>query len=154
MIYYHWEAMLISYLSTRVIVLPFTNIKELVENSDFRIGLNPGSSYEDAFKYSTDTIWQNAYSKRIEPNLDEYRPFYERMIDLPLRDESLALYDNFFAARYSKFPNKRAAARPCSKGNFPPCTRLLGTLHVLCQLSFGAPKRFFLIFFADFLKID
>ena len=98
-IYYHWEAMLISYLSTRVIVLPFTNIKELVENSDFRIGLNPGSSYEDAFKYSTDTIWQNAYSKRIEPNLDEYRPFYERMIDLPLREASLALYDNFFAAR-------------------------------------------------------
>ena len=70
-----------------------------MKDSDFRIGLDPGSSYEDAFKYSTDPVWQKAYSDRIEPNLDEYAPFRERLIDLPLKDESLALYDNFFAAR-------------------------------------------------------
>ena len=35
MMYWHWEAMLISYLATRVVVLPFTNIPELVANSQF-----------------------------------------------------------------------------------------------------------------------
>ena len=46
LLYWHWEAMLISYLATRVIVLPFDGISSLVENSDFKIGLSPGSSYE------------------------------------------------------------------------------------------------------------
>ena len=46
LLYLQWEAMLISYLATRVIVLPFDGISSLVENSDFKIGLSPGSSYE------------------------------------------------------------------------------------------------------------
>ena len=98
-IYYYWEAMLISYLSTRVIVLPFTNIEELVENSDFKIGLAPGSSYEDAFKFSSDPAWQKAYAERIQPNLDEYKPYVERIVDLPMAEQSLALYDNYFSPR-------------------------------------------------------
>ena len=44
MMYWHWEAMLISYLATRVIVLPFNNIPELVANSQFRILLMPGKN--------------------------------------------------------------------------------------------------------------
>ena len=44
LIFYHWEAMLISYLATRVIVLPFNNIRELVDQSTFVIALFPGSS--------------------------------------------------------------------------------------------------------------
>jgi hypothetical protein len=59
MIYWHWEAMVISYLATRVIVLPFTSISELLDKSNFLIALQPGSSYEDAFKLSTDPIWQD-----------------------------------------------------------------------------------------------
>ena len=51
--YLHWEAMLISYLSTRVIVLPFDNIPELISKTQFRIILSPGSSYEDDFKTAT-----------------------------------------------------------------------------------------------------
>ena len=37
LIYSHWEAMLISYLSTRVIVLPFNDIPELVSKTQYRI---------------------------------------------------------------------------------------------------------------------
>jgi hypothetical protein len=33
MIFWHWEAMLISYLATRVISLPFKNIPGLVANT-------------------------------------------------------------------------------------------------------------------------
>ena len=51
LLYWHWEAMLISYLATRVIVLPFNNIDELVKTSSFKIALNPGSSYEGTFIY-------------------------------------------------------------------------------------------------------
>ena len=98
-IYYLWEAMLVSYLSTRVIVLPFNNIRELVENTDFRIAIIPGTSFEDAFKYSTDPIWQKAYKERIKPYLDEYMESYLQMVDLPLKDSSLALYDNFYSSR-------------------------------------------------------
>ena len=36
---------------------------------------------------------------------------------------------------YSSFPNKRAYARSCSKGKFPLCTSLLGTMHARCQVS-------------------
>ncbi len=98
-VYYHWEAMLVSYLSTRVIKLPFTGIKGMVENTDYRLALIPGSSFMDAFKYSTIPEWQEAWKTRIEPYLDDYKG-YPEMIDLPMGDPSLALYDNFFSASY------------------------------------------------------
>ena len=98
-IYYYWEAMLISYLSTRFIALPFTNIRDLVENSDFKIALIKGTSFEDAFKLSPDPIWRKAYSERIEPFLDQYLPFYENMNEVALKDESVAVYQNFFSGR-------------------------------------------------------
>ena len=98
-IYYYWEAMLVSYLSTRFIVLPFTNIRELMENSDYRIGVTRGTSHEAYFKSSADPIVQKAYSERIEPYLEEYFPFSADMEALLLKDESLAVYQNFFMGR-------------------------------------------------------
>ena len=102
LLYYHWEAMLISYLATRVIVLPFNGIKELVDKSSFLIALNPGSSYEDAFKYANEPDWQAAWTSRIEPYLEDYKDGSSRMIQYPLAESNIALYDNFFAA--SAFP--------------------------------------------------
>ena len=101
LLYYHWEAMLISYLATRVIVLPFNNIRELVDQSTFVISLFPGSSYMDSFKFSEDPDWQRAWEQRLEPYLDNYEDT-SRMINYPLEDSNIALYDNFFAA--SAFP--------------------------------------------------
>ena len=99
LIYYHWEAMLISYLSTRFVVLPFTNIRELVQNSDYRIALMRGSSQESFFKTSPDPYVQKAYSDRIEPYLDEFEPFSRNLIDLLLTDESLAIYISYAMGR-------------------------------------------------------
>ena len=100
-IYYYWEAMLISYLSTRFISLPFTDIRGLVENSDFKIALIEGTSMEAAFKLSTDPIWQKAYSERIEPFFDQYAPYYEnyKLAELALEDESVAIYFPFGSGR-------------------------------------------------------
>ena len=39
LIYWHWEAMLISYLATRVTILPFNNIPSLISNSETKIAL-------------------------------------------------------------------------------------------------------------------
>ena len=75
-LYWHWEAMLISYLATRVITLPFDGIETLLAQSDFNIALNPGTSYEDSFKISTDPVWQAAWIGRIQPYLEEYIPMF------------------------------------------------------------------------------
>ena len=37
LIYYHWEAMLISYLAVRTIVLPFNSLEELAYQTDFNV---------------------------------------------------------------------------------------------------------------------
>ena len=64
MMFWHWEAMLISYLATRVKVMPFNDIADLVSNTDFRIILEPGTAMEDAFKNSINPDWQAAWIQR------------------------------------------------------------------------------------------
>lgn len=70
--YLHWEAMLISYLATRVTVLPFNGVPELVRKSQFRIIVTPGSSYEDDFKTAIDPDWATAWKDRVQPHLKEF----------------------------------------------------------------------------------
>ena len=75
LLYLQWEAMLISYLATRVLNVPFDGIGTLVAESDFTIGLSPGSSYEDAFKTSSDPDWKRAWTERLQPYLEDYVPY-------------------------------------------------------------------------------
>ena len=75
LLYLQWEAMLISYLATRVLNIPFDGIGTLVSESDFKISLIPGSSYEDAFKVSKDPEWQKAWKERLQPYLGDYVPY-------------------------------------------------------------------------------
>ena len=98
---WHWQAMLISYLSKRVTVLPFNNLPELIENTNFRIALLPGSYYEDAFKYATDHYWKIAWKERIQPFIHEYNGISEgNMIQFPMADSSIALYFISSIARF------------------------------------------------------
>ena len=99
LLFWHWENMLISYLATRKIVLPFTNVEELIKTTNFKIALNPGSFAEDSFKYSTNPFWQEAWKERIEPDLQDYFGFYAEMMKFPIEDSSIALYDDFFTQR-------------------------------------------------------
>ena len=89
MINWHWQAMLISYLSTKVVELPFNSLPELIENTNFKIALLPGSSSEDAFKYATDPYWKIAWKERIQPFIHEYKG---DLIQFPMADSSVALY--------------------------------------------------------------
>ena len=49
-IYWHWEAMLISYLASRIVVLPVTSLAGLVEDSGYNIMVTKGTSFSDAFR--------------------------------------------------------------------------------------------------------
>ena len=92
MINWHWQAMLISYLSKRVVVLPFNNIPELLENTNYRIALWPGGYAEDVFKHSTDDHFKRAWKERIQPFLHEYKDHNGNITQYPLADSSLAYY--------------------------------------------------------------
>ena len=98
LIWWHWEAMLVSYLATRKISLPFKNIPELVANTPFKIELIPGTSFEDAFRYSPDPDWQKAYDERIEPYLENYVGL-ERVdfMENLKNDPTASYYDNYFS---------------------------------------------------------
>ena len=98
LMFWHWEAMLISYLATRVIVMPFTDIAELVSNTDYRIILMPSTSFEMAFKFSRNPDWQAAWIDRVQPHLEEHRGF--GLVELSGKlatEEGSALYYNYFS---------------------------------------------------------
>jgi hypothetical protein len=73
MMYWHWEAMIVSYLSTRVIVLPFQSIAEMVKTNEYSLFLEPGTFLVDAFRLSTDPTWKKAWNENIDPTLEEYK---------------------------------------------------------------------------------
>ena len=89
-----------SYLSARITTLPFYDLNGLVETSDFKIALMPGSYYVDIFRLSNDSTWQKAFKTRIEPNLESYKGHSESMIYFPLNDKKTAVYDNFYSIRF------------------------------------------------------
>ena len=85
--------MLISYLSSKVVELPFNSIPELIENTNFRIAVLPGSYHEDAFKYANDPYWKIAWKERIQPFIHEYKgTSVDDLIQVPIADPSTALY--------------------------------------------------------------
>ncbi len=95
MLYKHWEAMLVSYLATRVIVLPFTNIETLVKDSNYRISTNPGSLIVDKFRNAIDPVWKEAWTDRMEPYLDTYEGSVPELINLVLTVPEMSLYADY-----------------------------------------------------------
>ena len=80
--------------------MPFKNIPELLENTNFRIAVLPGSYHEDAFKYATDYHWKTAWNERIQTFLHEYKDSNGNMAQYPMKDSSIALY---FSAQNIKY---------------------------------------------------
>ena len=69
--YFHWEAMLISHVASRVAPMPFNNMQELYD-SDYNFMTPPGTSYWDSFKYGN-SLWQRLYKDKLEPFGEEYK---------------------------------------------------------------------------------
>ena len=73
LIYYYWEAMLVTYLSSRVTSLPFSSMQGLL-NSPYSLYTEPGSSFWDSFKFGN-PLWRNIFEKKLEPFEDDYNGF-------------------------------------------------------------------------------
>ena len=91
--------MLITYLSTRKTIMPFTSITELYQHTNFRVVVLPNSADEDFFKYSTDPIIQKIYEERIKPYLQDYLnyPILSNSDTIPF------IKNDFGAAAYSLY---------------------------------------------------
>ena len=115
--YYYWEAMLISYLSTRFIVLPFNTIPELITNTNFKISVFSGSSMMDSFIQSNDFYWKEAWKYRIKPNIKpQFEDFTtDDFVRYIIDNDDVAYYDNYFSIRsfdeYAKCEIKAIKAR-------------------------------------------
>ena len=77
-----WNANLISYLVTHNIEYPFDGLETLLSATDFKIALLPGSAHQDNFALSAKPMHTKAWKERIEPFLDEYKPYQGRYIHL------------------------------------------------------------------------
>jgi hypothetical protein len=102
MLHWHWVAMLISYLATRVIVFPFNSIPEMVHTSGYQLYIDPGGYMEDSFKLSTDPDWQKAWTEMIEPYLEEYKNLKgpKKASEFAINgNPTLAIYNNVFEVR-------------------------------------------------------
>ena len=99
LMFYHWEAMLISYLSTRFTVMPFDNIPDLITNTDFKMTVVSGTSMMDSFKNSEDFYWQQAWKTRIEPNLKEDFKTADDFVQYIIDNEDYAYYDVYDGIR-------------------------------------------------------
>ena len=75
-IYWHWEAMLISYLAVRTINLPFSDLSGLYA-SDYSLFVYPGSGVWDTFKFGS-PLRQNIFKDKLEPYEEEYVTYKDR----------------------------------------------------------------------------
>ena len=84
--YFHWEAMLISYLSLRVVKIPFYNMQEFYD-SDYILATTPGSSFWDAFENGNE-LWKKIHKEKLQPIIKA------KQMEYVLMDEENALYGN------------------------------------------------------------
>ena len=101
MLWWYWEAMLLAYLATRTVSLPFKDLSDLVTNTEFRIILLSGSLHEAHFRTSKDSTWQAAWTDRVEPYLEEfvgYQVLDPRFTDKIVNEELTAWYDIYIGA--------------------------------------------------------
>ena len=100
-IYYSWEAMLITSLQTRVVSLPFTDISSMMTKTDYKISLVPGGTAEASFRDSTNPLFRKAYKERIEPYIDLMIPegnvdYFDHLKKLIMTRPDFAVYADFY----------------------------------------------------------
>ena len=84
--YFHWEAMLISYLAQRVVKIPFYNMQEFYD-SDYILATTPGSSFWNAFE-NGNQLWKKIHKDKLQPIIKA------KQMEYLLGDEENALYGN------------------------------------------------------------
>ena len=122
LLWFHWEAMLVSYLSVRKTYLPFESVEELVNNEkDFKIVASPGSSLMDTFKFSKNDIWQKGWTNQMQPYLEDYKKDWKNSgVNYLMDNSNVALYSHFqIIITFSEYEKCEIIAIP-KKYNFQP----------------------------------
>ena len=96
--YKFWEAMLISYLTTNIVDLPFSNVETLVQDSSYYLVIPLGTVHLDLFRYSTRPLWMRAFHERIEPYWDDYKSLdrTKQFVKYTLDNEDAAHFNDAF----------------------------------------------------------
>ena len=89
--YYNWEADLISYLTIKRIKLPFSNLQELAENSKYRVIVPQGTYLVDYFKYSKEPVRKRIWKEKIEPYVEQL-PLFDDYLDALLNDQFVVAF--------------------------------------------------------------
>ena len=106
-IYWHWEAMLISFLAVRKIGLPLMTLKDLSKSSSYGLMVQKGTIYEDLFKYANNHFSIKLWNDKIRNNIEEY-PTDERDVLQSLLGtsnmvvyggQSMKSYDAYFSCK-------------------------------------------------------
>ena len=64
--------MIISFLAVMTTVLPFKSMVKMVTQTDFKVIVQPGTSYVDTFRLSNNPMLKDIYTERIEPYIENY----------------------------------------------------------------------------------
>ena len=102
-LYLIWEAMLISYLAKRTVILPFTGLQSLLDQSDYKIAVLMDSQTEDHFRYASDSYYKRAWEERILPNRETYKSYGITTIaqrsQVSLELHNTAVFEGFIVMR-------------------------------------------------------
>ena len=60
--------------------LPFSNLQDLIKDTNFRIAVYPGSLGQMIFEESADPLIKMAWQKRVSPHLNYYHKFKQDWI--------------------------------------------------------------------------
>ena len=127
MIYMYWEAMLISFLAVKKTYLPFQNLKELADSSNYKLKVGRGLVHLDRFRYSNDPSHESIWKRQIAPNLNDL-PLYKDLVPTILDNPSYLMYADGLGVRQNQ------AYLDCKIVN------ILGPLHK-SQLAWIVPKN-------------
>ena len=78
LLYFLWEAMLVSYLAVDVQVLPFNGMETFMSKSNYKMASAPGWYAYSVFEYATDPTWKAVFTERLEPYVDDFGKYLGR----------------------------------------------------------------------------
>jgi ABC-type amino acid transport substrate-binding protein len=103
LIFWHWEAMLISFLAVRKIVLPIRTLQDLSLRSDYAFMVQKNMIYEDLFRYATDPVSLKIWKEKMEQNIDQYPSNEKEMVQILLRRSNLVIYGGQSIKKYREY---------------------------------------------------
>ena len=91
LVYYSWEAKIISFLAVRNSYIPIETLNDLVENSQYRLIVAQGNVHLDDFRFSDDSLDKKIWEQKIKPQLNDL-PSYLDMPNIILNDSYSVMY--------------------------------------------------------------